>query len=392
VNLERFIERAEILHNRLADLYQTATVLPWIPYDLLPEAFKELYTTSKMVQLAVEELQEQNEELLQTRNLLETQRQHYQYLFEFAPTAYLLSNPQGIIQESNRAAAELLNISQNFLVGKPIINFISQQQHQNFYKQLIQISKSEQEQEIFATIKPRHQQKFNASLKVKVIHHQHDKTPTLYWSINKINPDRSQELAYLKKPTELLSERPIHKYSRGEIIPLHPLSIWYINQGLVKLSTFCEAGAEILTGLATPEMVFGSGITSLSIYQAVALSDVELVLIYLQELEFFPDLKHILLPKIQQRLQQVESFLYLAGKRKVKDRFFHLLEILKQQMGEPVPQGTRLIFRLTHEDIANACGTTRVTITRLIGEFQEQGIITFDSKKHIILTSNNPSC
>ncbi len=60
MNIQLFIQRSEALHQHLADLYQTATVLPWIPSDLLPQAFKELHSTSKMLQLAAEELYQQN--------------------------------------------------------------------------------------------------------------------------------------------------------------------------------------------------------------------------------------------------------------------------------------------------------------------------------------------
>jgi PAS domain S-box-containing protein len=384
VNLEIFVQRAEALHQYLADLYQTAAVLPWIPSDLLPQAFKELYTTSRMVQLATEELYQQNEELMQTRNLLETQRQHYQDLFEFAPVAYLVTDQQGMITEANRSASQLLNITPNFLVGKPIINFIPREQHEYFYNELIQISKSEQFREILLPLKPRDGDCFDVSLTVKSVSHLHEKSPKLHCLIRKLSQHQQLESTAIQNHIDLIENRPTSKYSKGETIPLNPLLIWYVRQGLVKISTFCETGAEILTGLATAGMVFSSSMTSLPIYQATALADVELVSIYLSEIEVFPSLNEILLPKIKQRLQQTESFLFIAGKRKVQDRLYQLLELLKQQIGEPVPGGTRLTFRLTHEDIASACATTRVTITRLLSQLQEQGIISFDAKKHII--------
>ncbi|MBD2296684.1 helix-turn-helix domain-containing protein [Anabaena sphaerica FACHB-251] len=384
MNLELFVQRAELLHKHLADLYQTATVLPWIPSELLPEAFKELYTTSRMVQLAAEELYQQNEELLQNRNLLETQRQHYQNLFEFAPAAYLVTNEKGIIKEANRAASQLLNVAQNFLVGKPIINFIPREQHQHFYSTLNQIGKSEQVREILLQLKPRHDDYFDAYLTVQSVSQPHGKETNLHWLLRKISEHQRIESTAIQNHTDLIENSPIHKYSKGENIPLNPLLIWCVRQGLVKLSTFYETGAERLTGLATKGMVFGSTMTSLPIYQATALADVELVSIYTSEIAVVPSLNEILLPKINQRLQQTQSFLFIAGKGKVQDRLHHLLELLKQQIGEPFPGGTRLTFRLTHEDMASACATTRVTITRLLGQFQEQGLISFDDKKHII--------
>lgn len=383
-HLENFIERAEILHDYLADLYKTATVLPWIPADLVPATFKELHKTSKIVLLAVEELHQQNEELIETCNLLESQRQNYQELFEYAPIAYLVTNQQGIIQQANLRAAELLNISPNFLVGKPIITFIPHEQHQNFYNYLDQISKSERIQEIFLPIQPRHQDYFDACCTVRFIPKRFDQSLKLLWLIYQISSHDPVKSKSQKNYTDLLADRPIHKYAKGENIQLSPKSIYYVCNGLVKLSTICETGEEILTGLATSGMIFGAIMTPLNIYQATALADVELHSFYTQEIEFCPLIKEIFLSKIQQRLQQAEFLLYILGRRKVQDRLLYLLQLLKQIIGEPLPGGTRLTFRLTHEDMANACGTTRVTVTRLLGEFQEQGMISFDSQKHII--------
>ncbi|MBD2132461.1 helix-turn-helix domain-containing protein [Sphaerospermopsis sp. FACHB-1094] len=387
MNIQLFIQRSEALHQYLADLYQTATLLPWIPSDLLPQAFKELHSTSKMLQLAAEELYQQNEELMQNCTLLETQRQHYQELFEFAPAAYLVTDQQGIIQEANRLASQLLNIDQNVLVGKPITNFISQEQHSYFFSTINQISKSEQIREILLRLQPRHDDSFDASLKVKSVANQQQ--TKLHWLIHKSVAYQPVESTDVKNFTDLIENRPIHKHSKGEIITLIPLLIWFVRHGLVKLTAFSETGAEIITGLAKPGMIFGSSMTSLPIYQATAIADVEVVPIYLSEIAATPNLNKILLPKIQQRLQQTQSFLFIAGQRKVPARLQHLLELLKQQIGEPVPEGTRLCFRLTHEDIANICGTTRVTITRLLSQFQQQGKIQFDHKKHIIIIHNS---
>ncbi|MCC5611836.1 helix-turn-helix domain-containing protein [Nostoc sp. CHAB 5834] len=385
MNIEKFIQRSETLHNRLADLYQTASVLPWISADLLPQAFKELYNTSKVVQLAAEELHQQNEELIQTRNCLETERQHYQELFEFAPDAYLVTNTQGIIQEANFTAAKLLNVSKQFLVGKPMINFVCLEERQHLRSELIELSQSDRIKELLIRLQQGHGEFFDAALTVAVARNPQGKATSLRWVLRNISERKLLESTVVKNDSDLLYDRPMQKYSKGETIPLNPLVILYVCQGLVKLSTYCETGEEVLIGLATAEMIFGSSLTSLNIYQATALSDVELVSIYAAEIAALPNLSHILLPKINQRLRQTESFLVICGRRRVQERLYHLLQLLKQEVGETVPEGTRLSVRFTHEDIASACCTTRVTITRLIGKLQEEGIISFDLKKHMIL-------
>nr|WP_258560571.1 Crp/Fnr family transcriptional regulator [Cylindrospermopsis raciborskii] len=93
----------------------------------------------------------------------------------------------------------------------------------------------------------------------------------------------------------------------------------------------------------------------------------------------------MLSPKIKQRLQQAESFLFIISHYNVEDRLSSLLEMLKLEFGEPVVEGTRLLFHLTHEDIATACNSTRVTITRLLNRLQKQGKIKYDANKHIII-------
>jgi CRP-like cAMP-binding protein len=147
-----------------------------------------------------------------------------------------------------------------------------------------------------------------------------------------------------------------------------------------------ETGDEVMVGLASSSMIFGSSMTALPTYQATALSDnVELVTIPLSEIAASPSLTQALLPQMTKRLRQTESLLAISGRRHVKDRLHHLLLFLKQEFGCPVEQGTRLSIRLTHQDLADACCTTRVTITRLLSQLQQQGAIAFDSKHLIIL-------
>jgi len=194
-------------------------------------------------------------------------------------------------------------------------------------------------------------------------------------------------LEELLKANESASDqaRPRHIYLKGEIIPLKPKVIWQVCQGLVKLSTMSENGEEVLVGLVGPGVPFGSDLTSLQTYQAIALSEVQLVCFPLTETAASPALAQALLPQITQRLQQTECLLAISGQRHVKDRFYQLLQLLKHEIGLPVAQGIRLSIRFTHQDFADACSTTRVTITRLLGKFQEQGKIVIDSKHHIIL-------
>ncbi|HEY9622401.1 MAG TPA: Crp/Fnr family transcriptional regulator, partial [Crinalium sp.] len=92
--------------------------------------------------------------------------------------------------------------------------------------------------------------------------------------------------------------------------------------------------------------------------------------------------------QLYQRLQQTEILLNIAGQRRVKDRLYFLLQFLRRELGQPTPEGIRLQIRLVHEDIASACCSTRVTVTRLLSELQKQNKIVVDGNFHIIFKEN----
>lgn len=60
-------------------------------------------------------------ELATCRLASEVQRQRYQPLAEFASDGYLLTDPAGVIQEANGAAAPLLARRQRALAGKSLV-------------------------------------------------------------------------------------------------------------------------------------------------------------------------------------------------------------------------------------------------------------------------------
>ena len=81
-------------------------------------------------------------------------------------------------------------------------------------------------------------------------------------------------------------------------------------------------------------------------------------------------LTQVLLPQLNQRLQQTEALLAISGKRQVKERLDYFLLFLKKEIGLPIAQGIHLLVCLTHQNIADVCCTT-ITITRLMGKLQK---------------------
>lgn len=387
LNVDAFAKQVEQIQTRLFDLYQNAAPIPHPPSSVqVSIAFKELGYLSEKLQMAVEVMFVQTEELTVTRLQVEAERQRYQELFDFAPDAYLVTDLQGKICEANRAAATLLNISPRFLIGKPLAVFIAEEDRVRFRLELNRCDRQDRVQELEVQIQPRGGAPLEAALRVVAVRGSQSQPMTLRWLVRDISEQKETVRAIENDDFDLKRDRIPQFYTKGEVIPLSFQTVWLVSRGLVKLTTLGEHGQEVLVGLAGPEMVFGSCLTSLQTYQATPLSkEVELTSISLAEIAASPKLSQILFSKINHRLKQAECLLAITGQRRVKDRLHYLLMLLKREIGEPVAEGTRLSVRLTHEDFAHACCTTRVTITRLLSKLQQQRQIVLDSKSHIIL-------
>lgn len=186
---------------------------------------------------------------------------------------------------------------------------------------------------------------------------------------------------------ELYQEKTLHPFRAGQPIPLQDNQVWIVCRGVVQLNTFYANGEEALLGLASPSMPFGLPLTLIHPYQAIALSDVDLMPLAIAEIEQSPVLSQSIFRQLNRRLRQTEALLALAGHRRVEERLRQLLLLLQEEVGQPVPQGTRLGVRLTHQHLASAIGTTRVTVTRLLGQFRQDGWLTIDRSRHLVLTS-----
>ena len=183
--------------------------------------------------------------------------------------------------------------------------------------------------------------------------------------------------------------RGLKSFRRGQFIPLYEQDIWLVYRGVVQLSTLYPSGDEAILGLISPLMPFGEPLSFLQPYSAMALSDVDLMRLNWQEVLQSPEMMQCMFGQMKRRLQQSESLLAIAGYRRVEDRLVEFLALLKREISSPITLDgksvNRITIRLTHQHFANAIGTTRVTITRLLGQLRDRGILDFDDTRHIIL-------
>jgi CRP-like cAMP-binding protein len=178
---------------------------------------------------------------------------------------------------------------------------------------------------------------------------------------------------------------------QGQFIAMEARKIYIVDRGLVQLNKLHSSGDERILGLAYPSMPFGFPLTQVVSYEAIALSDVQLKQLDQKEIEESSQLAQMLFRKVTRRLQQTEELLAIVGERRIEDRLRSLLKFLGQEIGEETEQGIRLSVRLTHQQISDMIGTTRVSVTRIFQEFRKAGILDIDATRRLLIsrTSDN---
>lgn len=128
----------QTLRQQIAALHR-ADAKAWQDVDA---AIENLYVIYEQIQTSLEATEVLGEELLLTNQQLTERYQHYYDLFQSSPIAYLVTDPNGVILEANYAIAELLNVPQRFLVGKPLAVYVAELDRPDFRTKLNQLSLS----------------------------------------------------------------------------------------------------------------------------------------------------------------------------------------------------------------------------------------------------------
>ncbi|MEM9137818.1 MAG: global nitrogen regulator NtcA [Cyanobacteria bacterium P01_F01_bin.42] len=188
-------------------------------------------------------------------------------------------------------------------------------------------------------------------------------------------------------------------FERGKTIffPGDPAErVYFLLKGAVKLSRVYESGEEITVALLRENSVFGvlSLLTlqkSDRFYHSVAFTPVELLSVPTEQVEKAmladPELSTAMMRGLSSRILQTEMMIETLAHRDMGSRLVSFLLILCKDFGVPGSEGITVDLKLSHQAIAEAIGSTRVTVTRLLGELRENSLISIQKKR---ITVHNP--
>jgi CRP/FNR family transcriptional regulator len=203
----------------------------------------------------------------------------------------------------------------------------------------------------------------------------------------------SGSMVRLQEVIRGLSGSTAESIERGKTIffPGDPAErIFLLRRGAVRLSRVYESGEEITVALLRENSIFGvlsllTGQRSDRFYHAIAFTRVELLSApatsVRKAIEDDAGVALLLLQGLSSRILQTETMIETLTHRDMSSRLVSFLLVLCRDFGLPGEQGITIDLKLSHQAIAEAIGSTRVTITRLLGDLRTAGLLEIDRKR-----------
>lgn len=168
------------------------------------------------------------------------------------------------------------------------------------------------------------------------------------------------------------------KFATRSLLPTTSTG-WQIVAGFVRTLSYLEDGTIVPLGIWGAGDIVGVSVgASRSNQQIECLTHVEVVpaaIINAQQLNAM----------LTAQLQQTEELMIIRSIRRIDPALIKLLGWLANRFGRTIDRGQLLELRLTHQDIAELLGATRVTITRSLQQLEAQGLIERLSVRQILL-------
>lgn len=194
---------------------------------------------------------------------------------------------------------------------------------------------------------------------------------------------------------QLFIEKGFHReFKANELIFMEndkDSSLFYIEEGLIKISMISDEGKEKTLFLLNDGQVFGEvslidglehdvNAETLKNTAIYTLKEKDIKQIVMERPEISLNLLRVMADKIRLMTQQVRDMVFsdIAG------RLASQLLQFDAQFGRTTEGGQLIQLSLTHQELANLLGASRVTITKTLNQFVDEGILQVVNRQLLI--------
>ncbi|BAZ44171.1 transcriptional regulator [Chondrocystis sp. NIES-4102] len=176
----------------------------------------------------------------------------------------------------------------------------------------------------------------------------------------------------------LTKERAIKFFQLGDELPKDTNNLWLIEDGVVKTYTISETRTSIILGFWGKGDIIGQSLCDVDPYMIKCMSKVSAIALpqeYWQTLSF----------QFLDYAKQTQQLMYIVRNHRIAKRLWLLLTWLANKFGRGIEEGKLIDFKITHQELAEAIGTTRITVTKILNQFEKEGLILRPKTKCIVV-------
>lgn len=167
-------------------------------------------------------------------------------------------------------------------------------------------------------------------------------------------------------------------FAQSELIPLQSDHLWLVHEGVIKVSAWTQEGNPMTLGYWGENDVIGQPLTLVHPFRVKCLTSVCASSIPINQTNCISSL-------IARHSIQAEEILYILRADKIYDRLCKMLVWLGNKFGSEIEIGLMINLRLTHQDLAEIIGATRVSVTKLINQLEREGFLSRPERNSIVL-------
>ncbi len=164
----------------------------------------------------------------------------------------------------------------------------------------------------------------------------------------------------------------------GELLPLQLNSFWLLQQGIVKTIAYTNEENPITLGYWGKDDLIGQPLLLVYPCRVKCLTYVEAMSCPVAQAGNMTKL-------IVKYTQQTEELLSILHSEKIYQRLRKMLIWLARKFGTEVEIGQLIDMRLTHQDLAEIIGATRVSVTKLINQLEQEGFLSRPERNTIVV-------
>lgn len=188
----------------------------------------------------------------------------------------------------------------------------------------------------------------------------------------------------------------MQRFARGEMIYRESdpaQTLFLLKEGRVRVSKISQEGRTFTLAVLGPGDVFGEtalhgGNAGDRRAYAEVLENCLVCVLRREDMERLmrevPDLAIKMLSFVGERLKEMEERIEDIVFHDVPSRLARLILALADEWGRPSPEGLRIPFRTTHQELADMVGCARETASLALGDFREDGLIDLRDREIVV--------